>query len=111
MAYSAMALTAVTPDRGCLQDTFTTDHAQNARERTRTTPTNQEDGSDGMQIIRESLAAQLISQKAKDIIVQSWWQGTQQQYSSYIKRWISFCHRQQIDCVSPNISQAVDFFS
>ena len=110
MANSAMVLTAVTPDRGCSQDTFTTDDAQNARERTRTTPTNQEDGSDGMQIIRESLPAQMISQKARDIIVQSWRQGTQQ-YSSYIKRWISFCHRQQIDCVSPTISQAVDFFS
>ena len=69
MANSAMVLAAVTPDRGCSQDTLTTDHAQNAWERTRTTPTNQDDGSDGMQIIRESLAAQLISQKAKDIIV------------------------------------------
>ena len=65
MANSAMVLTAVTPDRGCSQDTFTTDHAQNAWERTRTTPTNQDDGSDGTQIIRESLAAQLISQKLK----------------------------------------------
>ena len=46
MANSAMVLKAVTPDRGCSQDTFTTDHAQNARERTRTTPTNAEDGSD-----------------------------------------------------------------
>ena len=87
---SAMVLTAVTPDRGCSKDTSTTDHAQNARERTRTTPANQEDGSDGMQIIRESAAAQGISQKARDIIVQPWRQGTQKQYSSYIKRWISF---------------------
>ena len=39
----------------------TTDHAQNARERTRTTPANQEDGSDSMQIIRESVVAQRIS--------------------------------------------------
>ena len=110
MANSAMVLTAVTPDRGCSKDTSTTtDHTQNARERTRATPANQEDGSDGMQIIRESLAAQGISQKARDIILQSWRQGTQKQYSSYIKRWISFFHRQQIDCVSPTISQALDF--
>ena len=88
---SAMVLTAVTPDRGCSKDTSTTtDHAQNARERTRTTPANQEDGSDGMQIIRESVAAQWISQKAIDIIVQPWRQGTQKQYSSYTKRWILF---------------------
>ena len=67
MANSAMVLTAVTPDRGCSKDTSTTtDHTQNARERTRATTANQEDGSDGMQIIRESLAAQGISQKARD---------------------------------------------
>ena len=80
MANSAMVLTAVTPDRGCSKDTSTTiDHAQNARERTQTTPANQEDGSDGMQIIRESFAVQRISPKAIDIIVQSWRQGTQKQ--------------------------------
>ena len=105
-----MVLTAVTPYRGCSKDTFTTtDHAQNSRERTRTTPANQEDGSDGMQIIRESLAAQGISQKARDIIVQSWRQGIQKQYSSYIKRWTSLCYRQQIDGVSSTISQALGF--
>ena len=105
-----MVLTAVTPDRGCSKDTSTTtDHAQNAREKTRTTPANEEDGSDGMQIIRESLAVQGISPKARDITVQSWRQGIQKQYSFYIKRWISFCHRQQIDGVSPTISQALDF--
>ena len=49
MANSAMVLTAVTPFRGCSKDTSTkTENAQNARERTRTTPANQEDGSDGM---------------------------------------------------------------
>jgi hypothetical protein len=62
-----------------------------------------------MQIIRESLEAQGISKKAGDITLQSWRQGTQKQYSSYIKRWISFCRKQQIDCVSPTISQALDF--
>lgn len=102
MATSAMVLTAVTPDRGCFKDTsITTDQAQNARERTRITPPNHEDGSDGMQVIRESLAAQGISQKARDIIVQSWRQGTQTQYSSYIKRWISFCHNNKLIMFPP----------
>ena len=62
-----------------------------------------------IQIIRESLEAQGISKTAGDIILQSWRQGTQKHYSSYIKRWISFCCKQQIDCVSPTISQALDF--
>ena len=69
----------------------------------------QKDGSVGVQIIRESLELQGISKKAGDIILQSWRQGTHKQYASYIKRWISFCGRQQIDCVSPTITQALDF--
>ena len=62
-----------------------------------------------IQIIRESLEAQGICKTAGDIILQPWRQGTQKHCSSYIKRWISFCCKQQIDCVSPTISQALDF--
>jgi len=31
------------------------------------------------------------------------------QYSSYITKWITFCSNQQIYCVSPTLSQALDF--
>lgn len=105
-----MVLTAATHDNRYAENpSKTSNHAQNARERTRDTSTMQKDGSVGLQIIRESLEAQGISKKAGDIILQSWRQGTHKQYSSYIKRWISFCGRQQIDCVSPTIPQALDF--
>ena len=99
-----MVLTAATLDNRYTEDTLkTSNHTQHARERTRNTSTMQKDGFVGVQIIRESLESQ------GDIILQSWRQGTHKQYASYIKRWISFCGRQQIDCVSPTIPQALDF--
>ena len=110
VANSAVVLTTVTSDNRGAQDFSSTDiHTQDARKRLRESSTNQEDDSDGLQIIRRSLEPQGISKKAGDIILRSWRQGTQKQYSSYIKRWITFCHRQQIDCLSPTISQALDF--
>lgn len=110
LANSAMVLTAATLDNRHTEDTSkTSNHTQHARERTRNTSTMQKDGFVGVQIIRESLESQGISKKAGDIILQSWRQGTHKQYASYIKRWISFCGRQQIDCVSPTIPQALDF--
>lgn len=105
-----MVLTAATLDNRYTEDTpKTSNHTQHARERTRNTSTMQKDGFVGVQIIRKSLESQGISKKAGDIILQSWRQGTHKQYASYIKRWISFCGRQQIDCVSPTIPQALDF--
>ena len=63
----------------------------------------------GLQSIRRSLETQGNSKRASDIILQSWRQGTQKQYASYFKRWIKYCHRKNVSCVDPSISQALDF--
>ena len=105
-----MVLTAPSHDSRCAKDPSTaSDHTQNARERARDSSTKQEDVSDGVQIIRKSLAAQGISKKAGDIILPSWRQGTRKQYSSNIKRWITYCNKQHVDCVSPTLPQALHF--
>ena len=38
-------------------------------------------------------------------------QGTTKQYSSYIKRWATYCRQNQIDPVFATVPQALDFFS
>ena len=53
---------------------------------------------------REFLKRHLYS-----IILQSWRKGTTKQYSSYIKRWTTYCHKKQIDPVSATVPQALDF--
>ena len=50
-----------------------------------------------------------FSQKATSIILQSWRKTTTKQYSSYIKRWTTYCHQKQIDPFSASIPQALDF--
>ena len=75
---------------------------------TRSSPLNQENGSDWLQIVRQSHETQGFSQKATSIILQSWRKGTTKQYS-YIKRWTTYCHQKQIDPFSASIPQALDF--
>ena len=87
----------------------TANHTQHARERTRNTFTMKKMVLLACRFSRESLESQGISKKAGDVILQSLRQGTHKQYASYLKRWISFCSRQQIDCVSPTVPQALDF--
>ena len=48
-----------------------------------------------------------FSQKATSIILQSWRKRTTKQYSSYIKRWTTYCHQKQIDLVSATVPQAL----
>ena len=95
---------------GCpTSTTVTADCLTNARDETSSSPLNQENGSDCLQIVRQSYEAQGFSQKATSIIVQSWRKGTTKQYSSYIKRWITYCHQKQIDPVFATVPQALDF--
>ena len=95
---------------GCSKSvTTTTNCLTNAGDATRSPPPIQENGSDCMQIVRQSFETQGISQKATSIILQSWRKGTTKQYSSYIKRWTTYCHKKQIDPVSATVPQALDF--
>ena len=83
---------------GCSKrSTVTTDCLTNARDETRSSPLNQKNGSDCSQIVWQSYETQGFSQKATSIILQSWRKGTTKQYSSYIKRWTTYCHQKQID--------------
>ena len=95
---------------GCSKNTtVTTDFLTNAGDETRGSPLSQETGSDCLQIDLQSYETQEFSQKATSIILKSWRQGTTKQYSSYIKRWATYCRQKQIDPVSATDPQALDF--
>ena len=51
----------------------------------------------GMQIIRNSLTARGISQKAAKVILQSWRETTHKQYSVYLRKWLLFCSSRGFD--------------
>ena len=80
----------------------------NARDETRSSPLNQENDSDCLKIVRQSYETQGFSQKATSIILQFKGKGTTKQYSSYIKRWTTYCHQKHINPVSATVPQALD---
>ena len=95
---------------GCSKSTtVTTDCLTNAGDETRSSPLSQETGFDCLQIVRQSYETRGFSQKATSIILQSWRKGTTKQYSSYIKRWTTYCRQKQIDPVYATVPQALDF--
>ena len=62
-----------------------------------------------MQVIGESLTKQGISAEATKIILKSWRKGTSKQYQSYYKKWLDFCHGEQISTVRPSLAQLIEF--
>ena len=110
MANPKLVLQSSTHVSGCSKSTAVAkDCFTNAGDETRSSPLNQENGSDCLQIVWQSYETQGFSQKATSIIFQSWRKGTTKQYSSYIKRWTTYCHQKQIDPVSATVPQALDF--
>ena len=107
----SLVLTTITHDNRCSKDSPTTlRNSTNANKAVNNSSSYHENDPDGLQSIRRfletgPLETQGISKRASDIILQSWRQGTQKQYASYIKRWITYCHTKQVNCFDPSISQ------
>ena len=53
-----------------------------------------------------------FSEKATNIVLQSWRQSSQKQFDVHIKKWLHFCQaKRQVDPIHPTISMAVDFMT
>ena len=75
------------------------------------TSTTQETNSNSVSLIRENLEMRKISRKASDIIMASWRPGTKQQYSSYIRKWISFTNKRKISAIQVSVDQVLEFMT
>ena len=87
--------------------------SHNAMSTTTTTTTTSvgKDATGCFQNIRQILISRGIPQQGADIILSSWRQSTKKQYGSYIKKWFSFCDREQVDKFDPDIISVVKFLS
>ena len=74
-------------------------------------PLTQENETNCMSIIRNSLESKGFSNAATSIILSSWRPSSKAQYDSYIKRWVLFCTQRQINTVSPPIEQGIEFLT
>ena len=75
------------------------------------TSSSQETHPSGVQIIRNSLTARGISQKAAKVILQSWRKSTLKQYSVYLRKWVLFCSSRGFDPYKATPAQALDFMT
>ena len=66
---------------------------------------NNENG--GNLLIGKCLTSAGISKQTTDIIMQLWRPTTAKQYGSYLKRWMLFCDKKQIDQLNPSIGDFV----
>lgn len=72
---------------------------------------SQEAHPSGVQIIRNSLTARGISQKAAKVILESWRESTHKQYSVYLRKWVLFCSSRGFDPYKATPAQALDFIT
>lgn len=73
------------------------------------TPATQEPALDGLSFIRNTFAQQNLSPDITNILMASWRKGTQNQYKTYVEKWLAFCCERKIDHSSPQISEALQF--
>ena len=64
-----------------------------------------------MSLIRESLRKEGISERAQELILQSWREGAQKQYRTYLQKWTTFSSGWDIDPIQPTISEVIDFLT
>lgn len=75
------------------------------------TSAERQTASDSLSLIRQCYKSRNISGKATEIILASWRVGTQKQYVTYIKKWISFCSKRQINSIQANINDVLEFLT
>ena len=61
--------------------------------------------ANGMSLVRESLRDKGISERAQEIILQSWREGSQKQYRTYFQKLTTFSSGRGIDPIQPAISE------
>ena len=67
--------------------------------------------TDGMSLIRESLRNKGIPERAQELILQSWREGAQKQYRTYLQKRTTFSSGRDIDPIQPTISEVIDFLT
>ena len=75
------------------------------------TPTAQSDFSTPLPLVRQHLQSEGIASSASDIIMQSWRTSTRVKCSSYIKTWLEYCRKWQINPVSPPIASGLNLLA
>ncbi|XP_074629610.1 uncharacterized protein LOC141887255 [Acropora palmata] len=76
-----------------------------------TSPIEEKAESVSLSFVRRLYKNRGFSERATNIVLQSWRQSSQKQYDAHIRKWLLFCTKRQADPICPIISVAVDFLT
>ena len=112
MYYSGTTLVSRTAEAvgRSFENSSTREHLESA-EFQESSPAHEQTSSDSLSAIRRSYQVRNISSKATNIILPSWRRGTQKQYITHIKKWLSFCDKKQINSVCADVNYVLDFLT
>ena len=65
----------------------------------------------GLPLVRTSLQAKGASQRAQEIILSGWREGTRKQYLVYLEKWLGFCADGTHDPISSSVEVVLDFLT
>ena len=73
--------------------------------------THQQTTVDGMSFVRRSFESRGISEKSTGITMASWRKSTTKQYSSYINKWVAFCHQREVSPFQVSVDYVIEFLT
>ena len=76
-----------------------------------TAPAGTQAPSDGVSLIRQSLQARRVSQRAQEIILRGWRQSTKKQYVVHLDRWKRFCDGRVCNPIYTTVGVVLDFLT
>lgn len=74
-------------------------------------PIERKDESPSSTLIRRIYKDKGFSEKATNIVLQSWRESSRKQYDTHIRKWLLFCTERETDPVQPTIATAVEFLT
>ena len=74
-------------------------------------PTEQNNQTATLPLVRGLLQNQGLSETASTIILQAWRCGSRRQYSSYLRRWEQYCSTRKVDPISATVIDGVNSLS
>ncbi|XP_068671158.1 uncharacterized protein [Montipora foliosa] len=76
-----------------------------------TSPIEKKAESVSLSFVRRPYKNRAFSERATNIVLQSWRQSSKKQYDAHIRKWLLLCTKRQADPICPTISVAVDFLT
>lgn len=96
---------------GSSTDHHTQGNTPNTTRVPETSPTEEKVESVSMSFMRRLYKNRGFSERATNIVLQSWRQSSQKQYDAHIRKWLFFCTKRQADPICPTIGLAVEFLT